>query len=104
MCRGRATAWGVLVALAAVAPMSGCETKSRASTVQTDSSHVRRATGFCTDSTESRALNCSGHTARRAGDTLVIHLASNRDTALVNVVGETDEIYQYVGRIGRAGF
>lgn len=59
----------------------------------------------CIDSIETRAIACSGGTARRAGDTLYVRLATGHETTFVNVIdGEDDGGFRYGGRLGRAAF
>ena len=59
----------------------------------------------CTDSVETRALACSGGTARRVGNTLFVRLGTGAETRFVdNASAEDDEGYRYVGFVASNRF
>src|ERR1041385_36353 len=61
-------------------------------------------TRYCLDSVEANAFRCSGATARRDSDTLVIQL-DTRQLRFVNLEqGAMSPRFQYVGRTGPTGF
>ena len=66
---------------------------------------VTAAAADCTDSIETRALACSGGTARRVGNTLFVRLGTGAETRFVdNASAEDDEGYRYVGRVASNRF
>ena len=59
----------------------------------------------CTDSVETRALACSGGTARRVGNTLFVRLGTGTETRFVdNASAEDNRGYDYRGRIASNRF
>jgi hypothetical protein len=88
--------------LLSVMLMLACErTRERPPETKHDSAV---ATTTCIDTIEAKALKCAGATVSRAGDTLILRLASGRDTNIVNTRDEAGLTYQYVGRVGRGAF
>jgi hypothetical protein len=64
------------------------------------SSAARPGQSWCWASVEYRAIECSGQTARRSGDTLYVRLAGGRDLPFVDdQTSEAPGGYHYVGRI-----
>lgn len=59
----------------------------------------------CADSVETRALACSGGTARRVGNTLFVRLGTGAETRFVDKASAEDEVgYRYMGRVASNRF
>jgi hypothetical protein len=60
---------------------------------------------ICIDTiSEKHALECSGQTARRVGDTLFVRLRTGHDTTFVDTKGEAPGGFRYAGRIAGGAF
>jgi hypothetical protein len=92
-----------VASVGAVALLCGCRNdRAPDLTSRTRGADTNR---FCIDSVETRAVACSGQTARRAGDTLFVRLETGGEIIFVDdPASEAPGGYHYAGRIGRAAF
>jgi hypothetical protein len=93
------------VSLVAIAVVTACVRGSQDAPRQTANGLATAAPtirGWCWDGVEVRALACSQHTARRAGETLYIRLTSGREIPFVDDrVSDNQGGYHYAGRIAQ---